>query len=142
MLFRTNFIAWWGSYELITQYFKKNTKMSDPAINFWAGGLSATVFWTVAYPSDVVKQQIMTDDVVNPKYKTWWQACKTVYIKKGWRGYFRGFVPSILRYVLSIFYIIIYFSISELTTFYLYRSFPANAAALAAFEAVMRALNQ
>lgn len=115
MVFRTNFLFWWGSYDIFTKYFERNTNMSMPAINFWAGGLSASVFWTTAYPSDVIKQQIMTDNVVNPKLKSWWQACKYVYYTKGgFKGYFKGFVPSFLR------------------------SFPANASALAAFELAMR----
>lgn len=113
MLFRSNFVFWWGSYELFTQYFKHNTRMSDTASNFWAGGLSATVFWITAYPSDVVKQQIMTDDLMNPKYRSWWAAARGVYERGGMRAFFRGFVPCIIR------------------------SFPANAAALAAFEAAL-----
>lgn len=114
MIFRTNFLFWWGSYDIFTEYFKKNTSMGLPAINFWAGGLSASVFWITAYPSDVVKQTIMTDNVVNPKYPTWLSAAKGVYQQHGWKGFTRGFGPSFVR------------------------SFPANAAALAAFEAVMR----
>lgn len=115
LVFRTNFIVWWGSYELITNYFKENTNMSDPSINFWAGGLSATCFWITAYPFDVVKNVIVIDDVQNPRFKRYRDAVKYVYQERGgWRGFTRGFVPSILR------------------------SFPANAAALAAFEFVMR----
>jgi solute carrier family 25 carnitine/acylcarnitine transporter 20/29 len=113
MIFRTNFFFWWGSYEVFSQYFKTKTIMSDTAANFWAGGLSATVFWVTAYPSDVVKQQLMTDDLMNPKYKSWWAAAKSVYHRGGIKAFFRGFGPCIVR------------------------SFPANAAALAAFEAVM-----
>lgn len=119
MVFRTNFLFWWGSYDIFTKYFERNTNMSVPAINFWAGGLGASVFWVTAYPADVVKQQIMTDNVQNPKYKNWWQAARSVYVNKGgWKGYFRGFVPSFLR------------------------SFPTNASALAAFELAMRFFNR
>ncbi len=116
MLFRTNFFFWWGSYDLITKQLKKRTDMSLPTINFWAGGFSATIFWVTAFPYDVVKQQIMTDSVVNPKYPTWWSACKSVYQRWGWKGYFRGFMPSFIR------------------------SFPTNAIALVVFEATMRVL--
>ncbi|EGV63672.1 hypothetical protein PSN45_004286 [Yamadazyma tenuis] len=119
MIFRTNFIFWWGSYELFTQYFEQNTQMSKPSINFWSGGLSATVFWIFAYPSDVVKQTIMTDSPIRSqkKFPRWIDAAKYIYQENGWRGFTRGFGPSIIR------------------------SFPANAAALAAFEAVMRFLH-
>ncbi|CAN3361186.1 mitochondrial glycine transporter Ymc1p [Diutina catenulata] len=119
MIFRTNFVFWWGSYELFTRYFEDNTKMSKPSINFWSGGLSATVFWIFAYPADVVKQTIMTDSPVRAekKYPRWIDAVRAIYRERGLKGFTRGFVPSILR------------------------SFPANAAALAAFEAVMRFLH-
>ncbi|KAK6200151.1 mitochondrial carrier protein [Scheffersomyces amazonensis] len=119
MIFRTNFIFWWGSYEIFTEWFKNNTKMSNPSINFWAGGLSATVFWIFAYPADVVKQTIMTDSPIRSekKFKRWSDAVKYIYNERGLKGFTRGFGPSILR------------------------SFPANAAALAAFEAAMRFLH-
>lgn len=117
MVFRTNFLFWWGSYDIFNNYFEKETSMNKVVANFWAGGLSATVFWITAYPVDVVKQRIMTDDLMNPKYKSWLDAFKNVYQTYGWKGYFRGFGPSILR------------------------SFPANASALAAFELVMRMFN-
>lgn len=119
MIFRTNFIFWWGSYELFTQWFEQNTKMSKPSINFWSGGLSATVFWIFAYPADVVKQTIMTDSpiIAEKKFPRWIDAVKHIYSTNGLRGFTKGFGPSILR------------------------SFPANAAALAAFEAAMRFLH-
>ena len=115
LIFRSNFVFWWGSYELITQWFKKNTKMSDPAINFWAGGLSATFgFWTFAYASDVVKQVVLCDDKYTGSFKSWRNAVKDIYRQHGIKGFFKGFTPSFCR------------------------SFPANAAALAAFEFVLR----
>ncbi|CAK7894030.1 mitochondrial ornithine transporter 1 [[Candida] anglica] len=119
MIFRTNFVFWWGSYELFTQWFEKNTQLSKPSINFWSGGLSASVFWIFAYPADVVKQTIMTDSPIRAekKFPRWIDAVKYIYRERGLAGFTRGFGPSILR------------------------SFPANAAALAAFEAVMRFLH-
>ncbi|KAH3660095.1 hypothetical protein OGAPHI_007300 [Ogataea philodendri] len=117
MIFRSNFVVLWAAYEVLTNWFKANTQLSNAAINFWAGGFSASCFWVTAYPADVVKNVIMTDSVENPKLKKYSDAVKYVYNERGGlRGFTRGFVPSILR------------------------SFPANAAALATFEAVMRLL--
>jgi solute carrier family 25 carnitine/acylcarnitine transporter 20/29 len=122
LIFRSFFFFWWGSYDLLTTYFKNNTSLSAPVINFWAGGLSAQIFWMTSYPSDVVKQRIMTDPLgkgLNDgerKYRNWRQAATAVYKEAGWKGYWRGFVPCFLR------------------------AFPANAMALVAFEGVMRAL--
>jgi solute carrier family 25 carnitine/acylcarnitine transporter 20/29 len=119
LLFRTFFFFWWSTYDLYSQWFKQHTNLSTPAINFWAGGLSAQMFWITSYPSDVVKQQIMTDplDSGKRKYWRWRDAAVQVYRDNGWKGYWRGFVPCFLR------------------------AFPANACALVAFEGVMRALN-
>jgi len=122
LLFRSFFFFWWGSYDLITQWFQKHTNLSAPSTNFWAGGLSAQLYWLTAYPFDVVKQRIMTDPLGGGlgdgtrRFRTWRQAAVAVGREAGFKGYWRGFVPCILR------------------------AFPANATALVAFEGVMRAL--
>ncbi|KAL4884215.1 Anp1-domain-containing protein [Aspergillus karnatakaensis] len=120
ILFRSFFFFWWGSYDVLSRAFKERTSLSAPAINFWAGGISAQIFWLTSYPSDVVKQRLMTDPMGGAlgdgerKFRWWKDAARAVYQERGWRGYWRGFVPCFLR------------------------AFPANAMALVAFEGVMR----
>lgn len=115
LLFRTFFFFWWSSYELLTRTLHKHTNLSVPAVNFWAGGLSAQIFWITSYPFDVVKHWIMTDDLgAERKFLRWRDAAKAVHQSVGWRGYWRGFVPCFLR------------------------AFPANGMALVVFEGVMR----
>ncbi|KAJ9158075.1 hypothetical protein NKR19_g3702 [Coniochaeta hoffmannii] len=122
LLFRSFFFFWWGSYDVFSRWMRQNTAMSAPAVNFWAGGLSAQVFWLTSYPSDVVKQRIMTDPLGGAlgdgqrRFPRWRDAAVAVYREQGVRGYWRGFLPCFLR------------------------AFPANAMALLAFEGVMRAL--
>jgi len=117
LLFRTFFFFWWASYDVFSRYFTTHTSLSTPAVNFWAGGLSAQVFWLTSYPSDVVKQRIMTDPLgPERKFPRWKDAARAVYRERGWRGFWRGFTPCFLR------------------------AFPANACALVAFEGVMRTL--
>ncbi|TRX97250.1 hypothetical protein FHL15_002044 [Xylaria flabelliformis] len=122
LIFRAFFFFWWGSYDVFSRLLRERTSLSAPAVNFWAGGVSAQVFWLTSYPSDVVKQRIMTDPMGGklndgtPKFSTWRQAAQAVYRDSGARGYWRGFLPCFLR------------------------AFPANAMALVAFEGVMRAL--
>lgn len=127
LLFRSFFFFWWGSYDIFTRLLTNHTSLSTPAINFWAGGLSAQVFWITSYPSDIVKQRIMTDGLGKgykgqnlgdgeQKFRRWKDAAKEIWRRDGARGYWRGFVPCFLR------------------------AFPANAMALMAFEGVMRAL--
>lgn len=120
MFFRSFFFFWWGSYDILSRWMREHTKLSTPAINFWAGGISAQVFWITSYPSDVVKQRIMTDPLGGSlgdgerRFRHWKDAAVTVYRERGWQGYWRGFLPCFLR------------------------AFPANAMALVAFEGVMR----
>lgn len=122
LLFRSFFFFWWGSYDIFTRLLTTHTSLSTPAVNFWAGGFSAQVFWITSYPSDVVKQRIMTDPLAGGlndgvrRFPNWKSAAREVWRENGWRGYWRGFVPCFLR------------------------AFPANAMALVAFEGVMRAL--
>ena len=122
LLFRGFFFFWWGSYDVLSKWMARRTDMSAPAINFWAGGLSAQVFWLTCYPSDLVKQRIMTDPLGGGlgdgerRFPRWRDAAAAVYRESGWRGYWRGFMPCFLR------------------------AFPANAMALLVFEGVMRGL--
>jgi solute carrier family 25 carnitine/acylcarnitine transporter 20/29 len=115
-MFRSVFFVWWTTYELYTRLFQAHTSLSLSSINFWAGGLSAQTFWLASFPFDVIKQRIMTDalDLDKRRYKSWREAWLSVYRKDGVRGYYRGFVPCVLR------------------------AFPANAAALFMFERTMR----
>ncbi|KAI5840552.1 mitochondrial carrier domain-containing protein [Morchella snyderi] len=116
LIFRTFFFFWWGSYDLFSRYLSTHTTLSTPAVNFWAGGLSAQMFWITSYPSDAIKQRIMTDNLDQRRFRNWREAARGVYREAGLRGYWRGFLPCFLR------------------------AFPANAVALVAFEGVMRNL--
>ena len=89
LLFRSFFFCWWGSYDVFSRWMRAHTGLSAPAINFWAGGLSAQVFWLTSYPSDVVKQRVMTDPLGGGlgdgvrKFPRWKDAAKAVYRETG-----------------------------------------------------------
>jgi solute carrier family 25 carnitine/acylcarnitine transporter 20/29 len=91
LVFRTFFFFWWGSYDVFSRYLRENTSLSAPAVNFWAGGCSAQLFWLTSYPSDVVKQRIMTDPLEpeERKFARWKDATRAVWRESGWRGYWR-----------------------------------------------------
>ena len=122
LIFRSFFFAWWGSYAVISNTIRSRTSLSEPAVNFWAGGLSAQVFWLVCYPADVIKQAIMTDPLGGRlgdgqrKYFRWIDAARAVGQRNGLKSYWRGFTPCFVR------------------------AFPANAAALVVFEGVLRGI--
>ncbi|KAF2965675.1 hypothetical protein GQX73_g7879 [Xylaria multiplex] len=92
LIFRSFFFFWWGSYDILSRLLRERTSLSAPAVNFWAGGLSAQIFWLTSYPSDVVKQRIMADPMGGklndgtPRFKNWWQAAQAVYRESGVKG--------------------------------------------------------
>ncbi|PCG90340.1 Anp1 [Penicillium occitanis (nom. inval.)] len=85
LIFRSFFFFWWGSYDIITRIMQKKTNLSAPAINFWAGGISAQIFWITSYPSDVVKNRLMTDPLGGShgdgerRFPRWKDAAVAVY---------------------------------------------------------------
>ncbi|KAI8368413.1 putative mitochondrial inner membrane transporter ymc3 [Choanephora cucurbitarum] len=116
MLFRSWFFLFWSSYEVFSRELRKR-KLSDGTVSFVAGGLSATIFWIGAFPTDVVKNRYMTQPDVHPKkFPTPTAIARYVYQTEGMVGFYRGFLPSFLR------------------------AFPTNASAVFMFEFVMRAL--
>ncbi|CAG8482632.1 5405_t:CDS:10 [Paraglomus brasilianum] len=116
LLHRSWFSVLWSSYELYSSYLRK-TGLSEPIINGLAGGMAANTFWLCAYPFDVVKNRIMTQPDIKPlQHPSWIKCFKHLYITEGFYGFYRGFMPCLLR------------------------SFPTNAAAIAVWEATMRSL--
>lgn len=117
--FRSYFFMWWASYEIYADQMRARTHMSEAAINFWAGGFGATTFWVFSFPTDVVKNKIMTQpDVKNPPFPTMYSCAKNIYATTGLKGFYRGFLPCLLR------------------------SFPTNACSITMFELTMRWLRR
>ncbi|CAG9311089.1 unnamed protein product [Blepharisma stoltei] len=76
------------------------------------GGLAGYAYWVV-YPIDVVKSKLQSDSYKNMRYKSTIECVKTIYKDIGVKGFFRGFLPAIIR------------------------AAPANAAILTGFETMM-----
>ena len=63
-----------------------------------AGGLAGAVSWAVALPADVVKSNIQGAPLDTPKPALRVHAVALrIWRKDGLRGFFRGFVPCVLR---------------------------------------------
>ena len=121
IIFRSFFAVFWASYDVLNRQLQVSTDLNLPLINFMAAGMAAQLYWLTGYPTDVIKQRVMTtplDGVKNGDrrhYVRWTAVARTIYKESGWRGFWRGFVPCFLR------------------------AFPANAMSIMTFEAVMRA---
>ena len=114
--------AYFGSYTAISGAIgdrvgvKKGEKLPVGAA-LLAGGSAGFCYWLSCYPIDVVKARMQAaPDVLPPVYKGMTHAFKTIYRQEGYRAFFAGFTPCVLR------------------------AFPANAAAFVGFELALRAL--
>jgi len=117
MVQRSWFSVFWATYAVTIEQLKE-TSLSASSKSFLAGGTASTLYWVFAFPFDVAKQRIMTDSLVTPKYTGWWHCMRTIKLKDGWKGYYRGFTPCFLR------------------------AFPTNASAVLVFDTTMRYLGQ
>jgi len=81
-----------------------------------AGGCAGTSYWLSCYPIDVIKNRMQTAPIGNSPYKGFMHCAQTIYQKEGWRAFFKGFTPCLIR------------------------SLPANASAFFAFEFVFHSL--
>lgn len=66
-----------------------------------AGGMAGLVGWSVIYPTDVVKSAMQTDSIVRKarKYPTMISTAKQLYAEGGWRRFYKGLSPCLLRSV-------------------------------------------
>jgi len=114
--------SYFGSYEYFKQRFSPPVVAgSKPKLSFGAsvlsGGLAGICYWLSCYPMDVIKARILAaPDVRPPVYKGIVDCGRIIYRTEGFRGFFAGFTPCLLR------------------------AFPANAACFVAFEIVMSIL--
>lgn len=113
---------YFATYEaLIKEEVNKHPTIQRSDIPGWKlclfGGLSGYSLWATIYPVDVIKSKLQTDSLNNPSYRSILDVIKDIKIKNGIKGFYRGFLPTMLR------------------------AAPANGATFAAFELTMRLIN-
>ncbi|GHJ89277.1 hypothetical protein NliqN6_5679 [Naganishia liquefaciens] len=131
LVYRSSFAAMFGGNRMFQKLKGTPYELSQDAANFLAGGLASNLYWLSALPADNVKSRIMTDSLARPRYRNAWHVVRVVFHEKdlpsrsrlgntlaGMGNFYRGIVPVVLR------------------------AFPTNAAALAVWEAVMRAAGE
>ncbi|KAG9039344.1 hypothetical protein FRB95_010632 [Tulasnella sp. JGI-2019a] len=80
-----------------------------------SGGMSAFSFWFFALPMDNIKNRIMSEPLLTHR-KSIPQVARTILQTQGWRGFYAGMTPVLLR------------------------AFPVNAVAYSVYEGIMRLL--
>lgn len=100
-------------YELLRRVLASDAgEMRDTPSVLVAGGLSGMAFWISCYPMDAIKSRMQTDhpDPSARRYRSVIDCARQVWSAEGFRGFWRGFAPCLLR------------------------AFPVNAASFLAFE--------
>lgn len=73
-----------------------------------AGGLAGVVGWTATFPLDVIKTRVMAADVeamtradlaAPSRPVTMWATARDAWREAGWRVFFRGLGPTVIRAV-------------------------------------------
>lgn len=112
---------YFATYEALIAEDIKRHHISRSDIEPWKlclyGGLSGYTLWTSIYPVDIIKSKMQTDSLTGAKYKNSISVVKDIFHKQGIKGFYKGFLPTILR------------------------AAPANGATFAVFEITMRLLD-
>jgi len=115
------FATYFGTYEYLVNKFKpEGGRVEDvPAWKLLiAGGLAGYAYWAPWYPIDAVKSKLQADSFANPRYKNSFDCIRQTFAKEGVSGFYRGFLPCMLR------------------------AFPVNACTFLAFEFTMRTIGR
>jgi len=92
---------YFGVYESVRRAFAKGEKVDT--LPGWkvlmAGGISGTAYWICAFPFDVVKSSIQADSPApsQRRYHGIIDTFKKVHAADGFRGFWKGFTPCIIR---------------------------------------------
>jgi solute carrier family 25 carnitine/acylcarnitine transporter 20/29 len=120
ILFRLHMSFYFAGTELLKRRLSAARPLwSDMTLNFLCGGMGANLYWCIAFPSDTIKNKMMAQpDTVPRRYPTLLSCYRDIMRTEGFKGFYRGFVPCILR------------------------SFPTNGAAFVAAETMLKILPQ
>jgi len=93
---------YFGSYEVVRRSFvKPGQSVSDlSAVKVMvAGGIGGMMYWISTFPFDVVKSTMQTDstDPEKRKYKGLTDTFQKLYKSEGFKGFWKGIVPCMLR---------------------------------------------
>lgn len=95
--------AYFLAFEALVEHDMKSNNVQRKDIPGWRlclyGACAGYAMWFTAYPIDVVKSKLQTDalDPTKQQYKGMLDCFKKIYIQNGIKGFFKGFVPTILR---------------------------------------------
>lgn len=96
--------AYFGAYEWckigLAAWQGVPTSQLGSASLMAAGGIGGAAFWVLMFPVDVVKSRLQTQNPFAPDRYLGMRDCTArLWREEGWRAFFRGYTPCLLRSV-------------------------------------------
>jgi solute carrier family 25 carnitine/acylcarnitine transporter 20/29 len=93
---------WFLTFEALMNADAKRTGIERKKIATWKvalyGGLAGEALWLGSYPFDVVKSKMQADGFgAQQKYPNMRAVFGDIWIKEGWRGFWKGIGPTLAR---------------------------------------------
>lgn len=90
-----------GVYEALKQLMAGGRETSQLGMGalLTSGGIAGAACWVLIYPTDVVKSVIQIDEFHQPKYAGSIDALKKIATSEGFKGFYKGFGPAVVRSV-------------------------------------------
>lgn len=107
--------VYFGTYEAAKRFLRQGDEPPSWWVLLTAGGIGGIAFWTANYPLDLIKTQMQTQRG-HGAGSSLVATVKNIYHSKGVLGFYRGYVPCVLR------------------------AFPANSVVFLGYELTSRAL--
>ena len=91
-----------GFYEISRNFWTPQggsvSDLTSGALLF-SGACGGFFYWVLTYPTDVIKSSMQADDTVkaNRKYNGIIDCVQKLYREEGWRRFFRGLTPCLMR---------------------------------------------
>lgn len=116
ILYRHWFWAYMTTVEVMMRTLSATEVVPKTLVPFLSGGCGATAFWLCCLPFDTIKARMMAQpDTIPRKYPNVLVTARAILATEGWKGFYRGLVPTMLR------------------------SFPTNGAAIWVYSAIVGA---
>ena len=114
-------MLYFTGYEwMMRKFLKKGQRVTEAPLHasLVSGGFAGLSFWTVAYPVDLIKTKMQTDNLCTRKYPNMVTTIQKILEEGGVKGFYKGYGVCILRAI------------------------PVNSGGFLVFEAMMRLLGR
>jgi solute carrier family 25 carnitine/acylcarnitine transporter 20/29 len=93
------FGTYFSVYAAMIDFFQSRSKDGELGMGevILSGAVAGITLWPLCFPFDVIKTKLQTDSFTEPKFKNARDCARQIYSTFGWRGFFKGIAPCMLR---------------------------------------------